>query len=200
LTAVIIRNMEQRMEQRSARRAKRQKIQDIVLAGLFLAGVAGVMATAPNALQLLRYVERYLGPQKRLDERIAQALCRLRAKGFITSGTKLSRRGTVRAESARAYLEARPTVPRRWDRKWRIVLFDVWEQRRAARNRLRSILEHAGFVKMQESVWVYPYPCEELFAFMRSHLRLGPGIRYVIADEIDNDAALRQAFSLPDAV
>ena len=185
------------IEGRVARRVKRQKIQDIVLTGLYAVTAVGLAVAAPNAVQLLKQVEKYVGPQKRLDRRIAQATTRLKAKGLISSGKELTARGRKYAESVDATMRVRPLVPLRWDKKWRIVIFDVWERRRDVRDRLRGLLESNGFVKIQNSVWVYPYPCEELFAFLRADLRLGLGMLYIVAEEIENDQRLRKHFGLP---
>ncbi len=206
VTTVIIRNMKgtdkqqegkrESIEGRVVRRAKRQKIQDIVLTGMYAVTAVGLAVAAPNAVQLLKHVEKYVGPQKRLDRRIAQAVTRLKAKGLIGSYKKLTTQGRKYAESASASMRVRPSIPLRWDKKWRIVIFDVWERRRNTRDQLRSMLESNGFVLLQGSVWVYPYPCEELFAFLRANLRLGIAMRYIVADEIENDRKLREHFGL----
>ena len=76
-------------------------------------------------------------------------------------------------------------------------MFDIWETRKAERDRLRGVLLRMGFVKLQASVWIFPYPCEELFVYVRTQLRLGPAVKYMVVDEIDNDRALRIEFDLP---
>jgi len=50
---------------------------------------------------------------------------------------------------------------RRWDGRWRLVLFDVPEVRTAARNRLRRYLRDRGFGYLQNSVWITPDPVNE---------------------------------------
>src|SRR3989344_2704281 len=87
--------------------------------------------------------------------------------------------------------------PKKWDGRWRVVIFDVWERRRNIRNKLRSMLEKAGFLRLQDSVWIYPYDCEELVAFLRADLKLGNGVLYIIAEGIENDAKYRIHFDLP---
>lgn len=190
------------VEQRIKNRARRKRIQDIVLKSLFGIIVLGVAVAAPNTLQLLRYVRKYTGDAPKLDRRISQAMTRLAEKGLVTKrkdgyfdltekGKKLGERLSV----SDRLLER----PLRWDGKWRIVIFDIWERRRAARNTLRSILERNGFIKIQNSVWVFPYECEEFFAFLRANLALGKGILYIVADEIEKDADLRRHFRLRSA-
>jgi len=45
-----------------------------------------------------------------------------------------------------------------WDRKWRLVIFDIPETRRKARLRLRRFLREQGFGYLQQSVWISPDP------------------------------------------
>lgn len=47
---------------------------------------------------------------------------------------------------------------RRWDGRWRMVLFDVPESHSAARNQLRHYLQRRGFGFLQNSVWITPDP------------------------------------------
>ena len=201
-TTVILRNMRRdkktdSIEKRVLRRQKREKIQNIVLAGVYVSAALGLAMAAPNSLQLLKYVQKYIGPKPNLERRISQALIRLRARGLLSRTGKISGRGRKLAESFQNMERVRPRKQMRWDRKWRIVIFDIWERRRNVRDHLRSILGTMGFVKIQNSVWVNPYPCEELLVLLRDGLRLGKGIVYIVADEIENDRKLRQHFGLP---
>lgn len=109
---------------------------------------------------------------------------------------RLTKKGEERAAALQMLdLTQKPLL--RWDRKWRIVIFDIWERRHVVRNRLRELLKRNGFVKIQNSVWAYPYDCEELFAFLRTYLSLGRGMLYIVADEIEGDSQLRKHFKLP---
>jgi len=47
---------------------------------------------------------------------------------------------------------------RRWDGKWRMVLFDVPQSRATERVRLRRSLAERGFGYLQNSVWITPDP------------------------------------------
>lgn len=46
---------------------------------------------------------------------------------------------------------------RKWDRKWRIVIFDIAEVNKRTRDRFRAKLKELGFGMLQESVWITPY-------------------------------------------
>ena len=192
------------IETRVQKRARREKIQHIVLSSIYVASAVGMVMMAPNSVQLLKYMDKHVGTKKNLDKRIRQAAYRLADKGLLERKKtargyfefSLTKKGERFAESLEMIRQAtRPQL--KWDRKWRIIIFDVWEKRRDVRNRLREKLKAIGFVKIQDSVWVYPYPCEELFALTRTELRLGRGILYIVADEIEGDTKLRHHFNLP---
>mgnify|MGYP001619087699 CR=1 FL=1 len=194
-----------RIEEKVRQRTKRQKIQNAVLISVYLTAGLGLILMAPNAARLLKYVVKYVGPKPLLNRRINQAISRLQERGLVTrvqtdkgNALRLTKKGTelaISIQEKEKHFEIRK--PRKWDQKWRIVIFDIWERRRSVRDRLRCLLQKNGFVKIQNSVWTYPYDCEELFVFLRTNLRLGKGILYIVAEEVENDIALRKHFGLP---
>lgn len=194
-----------RIEEKVLQRAKRQKIQRAVLASVYLVAGLGLVMMAPNAARLLKHVEKHIGPKPRLNRRVSQAINRLRERGLIErvqTNRGLALRLTKKGSKLAVSIEEEEKIfeiqkPKKWDEKWRIVIFDIWERRRTVRDRLRSILRTNGFVKVQNSVWVYPYDCEELLVFLRTNLRLGRGILYIVAEEIEYDETLRKHFKLP---
>jgi len=158
----------------------------------------------PNAMRLLKQVEKVIGPSPRLKRRVSQKYSELIAQGIFKrinssggSRIELTEKGKRLAEELALRDELRPEKQKKWDYKWRIIMFDVWERRRNVRDELRHILKEFGFVKVQDSAWAYPYPCEKLLVFLRTHLKLGHGILYIVADEIEYDEKLRQHFKLP---
>ena len=192
------------IERKITRLTKRQRTQDIVLMSLYALSVLSVGVVAPNAAQLFKYVEKYLPKKTNIRTRTSQAITRLVAKGLIVrtgeathSSLQLTKKGKDVIKVIETQQKISPQKPKRWDGKWRIVIFDVWERRRGVRNKLRIMLQNTGFMKIQNSVWVYPYPCEDLFMFLRTDLRLGQGMLYIVADEIEHDVRLRRHFGLP---
>lgn len=101
---------------------------------------------------------------------VSQALKRLREKGFIefVSDDKLVYRLTDSGKE-KAILAKLNLKEAKWDGKWRLVIFDVPEKRRAARDLLRSKLKQWDFIKFQHSVWATKKSCtEELRRFIKS--------------------------------
>ncbi|HEY4501372.1 MAG TPA: hypothetical protein VJI70_03915 [Candidatus Paceibacterota bacterium] len=192
------------IEERVKRRAKRNQIRDIILLSAYFAIGASMMIMTPNAMRLLKQVEKVIGPSPRLKRRVSQKYSELIAQGIFKrinssggSRIELTEKGKRLAEELALRDELRPEKQKKWDYKWRIIMFDVWERRRNVRDELRHILKEFGFVKVQDSAWAYPYPCEKLLVFLRTHLKLGHGILYIVADEIEYDEKLRQHFKLP---
>jgi len=76
------------------------------------------------------------------------------------------------------------------------VIFDIKEWKRGVRDELRNWLLHLGFVRLQNSVWVYPYDCEDILVLLKSNFKIGKEVLYITADKIENDYWLRKEFSL----
>lgn len=55
---------------------------------------------------------------------------------------------------------------RSWDRKWRLVVFDVPELNKRYRDELREKLKKLNFYMIQKSVYITPYRCENEVDFL----------------------------------
>lgn len=85
-----------------------------------------------------------------------------------------------------------------WDKKWRIVIFDIPEKRgRRGRDAIRTKLQSLGFYQMQKSVWAYPYPCEKEIQLICEIYAINPFVNIITADEMYNDESLRKYFKIP---
>ncbi|MBI2196819.1 hypothetical protein HYU45_04405 [Candidatus Daviesbacteria bacterium] len=91
---------------------------------------------------------------------LAKALQRLRQAGFIEllEDKDLILRLTDKGRE-RAVLAELQSLAGEWDGRWRIVIFDVPEKRRSARDLLRHNLKTWGFTPWQQSVWVTKKNC-----------------------------------------
>ncbi|MEK7080626.1 MAG: CRISPR-associated endonuclease Cas2 [Patescibacteria group bacterium] len=89
--------------------------------------------------------------------------------------------------------------PQKWDKKWRIVVFDIPERKvgKHQRNLFRAKLQSVGFYQMQKSVWVCPYPCEKEVRLMCEIYEINPYVNIITAEEIYNADALIKHFKLP---
>ena len=83
----------------------------------------------------------------------------------------------------------------RWDGKWRMVMFDISEDKKVAREALRGKLRQLGFVQFQKSVWIYPYPCEDEIDFITEFFSIAKYVN-LITVKIEKDKPLRAKFNL----
>lgn len=72
----------------------------------------------------------------------------------------------------------------KWDKKWRVIIFDVPENMRRERNIFRSKLKSFNFYMLQKSVFISPYPCAEELGFLTSYLNAGEYIDLIEANSI----------------
>jgi len=182
---------------------KRRKgyIQQAILATAALAGVVLIAAIAPNtpvALAKLPSIKR-----AQLRARYRTALGRLAALGLITfekrDGKAYARITDAGRKKLKFELEKNKldlSKKRRWNGRWRVVIFDVPERRRRTRDRLRIFMQELGFVRLQDSVWVFPYDCEDFITLLKAELKIGSAVLYMVVEKIENDKHLREHFGL----
>jgi DNA-binding transcriptional regulator PaaX len=92
--------------------------------------------------------------------------------------------------------EMKIVKPEKWDKKWRIVVFDLPETRKKERDSLRHHLKRLGFYKLQKSVFVHPYPCGDEMDYLIEFHHVRPWVRQLTSDWIDNELHLRYKFNL----
>jgi len=72
----------------------------------------------------------------------------------------------------------------RWDGLFRIVSFDIPEDKRIAREMFRKKLIELGFQKLQKSVLVIRFRCKDEIDFLRHSLEIAPYVLYIVAKDI----------------
>ncbi len=55
-----------------------------------------------------------------------------------------------------------------WDGIWRLVIFDIPDDQKKAREALRQKIKEMGFYSLQKSVFITPYECENEIDFVCS--------------------------------
>jgi len=87
--------------------------------------------------------------------------------------------------------------PQKWDRKWRIVIFDISELKKFYREAFRGKLKELGFYPLQKSVWVHPFECRDEIELLRKFFSLDQKeLRLIIAQDIGPDDWLREIFKI----
>ena len=85
--------------------------------------------------------------------------------------------------------------PKRWVGKWRIIIFDIPESSRKKWDIFRHYLKQLGFLPVQKSAWIYPFPCENELDFLAEILQID---RYLLlaTASLRPEEPLREWFDL----
>lgn len=98
---------------------------------------------------------------------------------------------------ARRALEAlAPRRQERWDRKWRIVMFDIPTPMKSSRDAFAGLLKTFGFEHLQKSVFISPYPCEEELAAVADYFGISDYVDLVVAERISRANEFKDTFDI----
>ncbi len=87
-------------------------------------------------------------------------------------------------------------APARWDKKWRVIIFDIPEKQKPLRDILRTRLKQLGLLELQKSVFVHPYECRNEIDFVIELYNARRFVRFIEAHRIDNELHLQKKFGL----
>lgn len=180
------------------KRAKKANIQKIILESVKLAGFVGVATFAPNILSAMKKMGLLTHPRQ--TESIMRSKNNLIKKGLLElknnklSITQYGKRYLLRYLSLGDNRKLNKN--KKWDGRWRVLIFDIPENRRSDRNGVRQALVSIGFMRLQDSVWVYPYNCEDLINLIKTENDSDSEILYMIVEMIENDEPIKKYFNL----
>ena len=107
-----------------------------------------------------------------------------RLEGGQDDYLRLTKEGRMKATSNKLDATSSLVNPA-WDGKWRIILLDLPEARKAEREALRYLLKKAGFILLKNSVWISPHPFEYLFENLKRDFNLTTELIIIVTDKID---------------
>lgn len=87
-------------------------------------------------------------------------------------------------------------APPQWDRKWRIILYDVGNAKKRQQTLFRSMLKRLKMIPIQRSVYLTPYPCEDEISFLREYFDIAEGVLYIVTNTLENEGEYRTYFGL----
>jgi len=86
--------------------------------------------------------------------------------------------------------------PKPWDNKWRVVVFDIPQNRVSARHVLRRRLKDLGFYHFQKSIFLIPYQCNKEITGLAAYLGVGEHVYVLTTERFDNDNDLVKKFNI----
>jgi DNA-binding transcriptional regulator PaaX len=156
------------------RNSKPYKIlKTVLLAGGFLA----LSSISPlSGAQLVRSLIKEYFRKKRFErERFLRDLKRLQVREMLVykelsdgkleiTLTKAGRKKILTYNLDDIKLDTK----KKWDGKWRLIIFDIPHYYKKARDAFRQKLNQLGFYPIQKSVFIIPYECENEIDFICS--------------------------------
>lgn len=176
---------------------KKKLLYEIFKAGGSLAIVFIAPGAAPTILKPFMDSNNLTNPE------LKRTLRKMNEDGLISMKESKDGKITVRLkkdgkEKALKYSIEEMDIkkPKKWDKKWRIVIFDIPEKKKLARDILQQKLRELGFKKIQNSIYVYPFPCEDEIEFISSVYEIRPYVQLMRADKVSNEELLKAHFKI----
>lgn len=176
-----------------------------ILRFLALGGVLIAAIVAPNMIKGFKFLfddKNYISWKKFNCSRVKQSVNRLKRRGLVKSQIKNKALVVALTNKGKQELlrydfdEMRLKKAKSWDGKWRIVIFDIPEFRKVARDALRRKFNFLGMYQLQKSVFIYPYDCKREIDFISGFYDIGDYIFYLESEIKDMDAKLRKVFRI----
>ncbi|MBI3260814.1 hypothetical protein HYZ64_00370 [Candidatus Berkelbacteria bacterium] len=162
--------------------------------------VLALFGTLDLRRRYVRGYEDYLRYRSQDYKRFYQLFYKLKRQGVIeiyqegkkefVSLTRLGRQKVAKY----LFQDGKIPLPPYWDGKWRVIIFDIPEQHRQAREVIRHLLQRVGCHQLQKSVYVYPHECIGLVRFLEEAYGVDEYIQFLVAERIETEVDLIAIF------
>lgn len=168
---------------------------------LLFGGIICVAATSPYFLvNIFKARKKFKKYQKK---KVYNAFYQLQKEGCIVIKEKnnqiyisLTKKGKRKAD----FLQIDDLIikrPKKWDKKWRIAIFDIAQLKKFYREAFRGKIKELGFMPLQKSVWICPFECKKEINIIKSFFGFtDKEIILITADDIGEDSYLKRIFKI----
>lgn len=181
-------------------KAKITKVSLCILALAAMPALVFIAASIGNAVQVFKQFETSKKFTKRQIENSLDHLKRKKLIEYITEKNgktivKITQKGQLVLRTFDIEL-MKIKKPKKWDGKWRLVMFDIPIRFTKGREALRYHLKELGFYQFQKSAWIYPYPCEEEIIFITDFHGVKNFTEILLVEEILEHSKIKKYFQL----
>lgn len=178
---------------------------ELLVALLIVGGVFTVLSIEPALLAAAIPFAREYRDTRKNRRRFQKIFSYLRQRKYITvrareGKTEISVTEHGRGRARINYFStgaSLPVRPRKLDKMWRLIMFDIPIEDRLKRDAFRHMVKRLGAVMFQQSVWIYPHDCSEQVAFLSRYFDLPQSnLRFVISSDIGDDSVFRKHFGV----
>lgn len=185
-----------------------KQIGRIILAAVCVSGVLAISAAAPALPAALVKLSKFFrsGVKKKMSQaqrqRMMKTIYNLRRNKLIEygeQGDKIILRMTVRGHSVfikQRLFALKIKRQKKWDRIWRVVIFDIPNKLSTRRDALRARLKNMGFFQFQKSAFIAPYPCRQELEVILEYYNIFDYVTYLEASQVSGEEKCRRYFNL----
>lgn len=186
---------------------KVKEISKIILKGILLSGGIAIASTSPYFVsrilpKIIKYAKYEIKRRQKLRA-FHRSFYYLRDQGMISIKHKgrqiyisLTKEGMKKLGKYQIdNLEIKK--PKKWDKKWRVLIFDIRDKHKIKREALRGKIKELGLFQLQKSVWICPYEFQKEIEILRNFFQLSSNeMKIITASEIEDDEDARYFFNI----
>lgn len=173
-------------------------ISKLILKILFSVSISVALISLPKLAQ----VTELFKTDKKYRNKFNREIYRLKKYGYIKTYKKegevvldITKKG-IKLVKKYNFKDIKLRKEHKWDKNWRMVLFDIPENKKSARTSLKRKLEQLGFLRYQKSVFIYPYSCKDEIDFISSYFDVEDFVNYIIVKRISDDKKFKEYFNI----
>ena len=178
---------------------KRGELATLILKCLLAVGGIAIVLSLPGIAPALAM---FVPKNKYEKKRINGAVRRLEYNKFIKVEKYDGKKRIIVTNKGKQYAkkialdEITIEKPKKWDGLWRVVIFDIPEPKKYARNALSRKLKEVGFYPLQKSTFIFPYKCFEEVQFIRKYFDVEKYVSFLVAKEMEGSSILKKHFKI----
>ena len=195
--------VERKREKQPKKRILTPKISPVgkvILSSIAVAGTISLFALLPGLGHIIGPLlkKRKYSTKQSITRNLASLVRTGLVKRSISKEGKVQLSLTTKGkwEAFLRQAEFKDAKDKKWNGVWRVVIFDVPVTKNKLRRELRRAMMLYGFKMLQQSVWVYPYACDDFIALLKAHLGVANDVLYMKVSYIENDKHLKKEFGI----
>ena len=173
-----------------------------IIMGIFFAGVIPIAASYFAATAIPKIIKLIIKSRKKRQS-FCNTFYKLKKRGLIKISNRngqiyisLTTEGKKKAGKYQIN-DLRIKKPAKWDKKWRILIFDIENKQKIKREALRGKIKELGLFQLQKSVWIYPHDFSKEIKLLRDFFGLTKNeMQTIIAEKIEDDKRAKMFFKL----
>jgi len=179
------------------------KVANVTLCILAIASMPVLIFVAASMGNAVQVFKQFKTSKRFNNKQIEDSIRYLNSRKFIEyvvdkhgkTVIKITRKGKTKLRAFSIDL-MEIKKPKKWDKKWRLVMFDIPMRFTKGREALRYHLKELNFFQFQKSAWIFPYPCEEEIIFIADFFGVGKYVEILTVDNLLQEHKIIKHFNL----